>query len=143
MVIKQISVKYSKPIINIIVSLLEKANTYEFKSILQVFEGFGNFIYWMVSVNEDLTEIETILHGYLTKLMGMGSDLINFILQIYAIVLSVKPNVSEIYHTIYDSLIDVKNWDQHNFSLFGSYAFYISSYFKKHPEKIVKNKTQV
>lgn len=142
-IIKQNVVKYSQIFINIIISLLEKTETYEFKTIFQVFEAFGNFIYWMADRNEDLTGIENILQTYLTKLMGIGSDLINFILQIYSIVLSVKTNVPEIYHSIYNSLIDVANWDEKNVTLFGSYAFYITSYFRKSPQKIVDNRTGI
>ena len=50
-VFKQQIIPYSKYIINIISSLLSKTDTYEFKTILPIFEAFGNFLYWMVFQN--------------------------------------------------------------------------------------------
>ena len=69
--------------------------------------------------------------------MGMGSDLVNFILQLYSIILLLKPSLSDTYHSIYQSLMKVENWSDNNSTLFNSYVFYITSYLKKFPEKIL------
>ena len=132
-VIKQLSVKYSEVIINIIQSLLNKAEVYEFKTLLNVCEGFGLFVFWMVDRNEDVTNIESLLNAFLNKYISSQSDIVNFILQIYAIILTLKNNLAPIYQSIYDSVTDIKNWDSNNFTLFSAYAFYTACYMKKYP----------
>ena len=110
LIFKQNILHYQQHMLMILSSLLTKTDHYEFKTISHVFEAFGYFLFWVVSQGGNIDEVEKLLNSYMDKLMASNSDLINFLLQLYSIVVLEKTLLTERYHSIYKSLISPSNW---------------------------------
>ena len=67
------------------------------------------------------------------------SDLLGFVLQIYALIVQSSPPtlLKEAYSIIYSSILDLKNWVSDNIPIFPAYALYLQTFIAKFPQKII------
>ena len=68
------------------------------------------------------------------------SDLLGFVLQIYALIVQSSPTnlVKETYSIIYASILDIKNWITDNVAIFPAYCLYLETFVKKFPQKVIE-----
>jgi len=68
------------------------------------------------------------------------SDLLGFVLQIYAQIVQSSPAnlLKETYTIIYSSILDLKNWVNDNSSIFPAYALYLQTFLGKFPQKAIE-----
>lgn len=123
--------------------MLKRTHSYDFKCVVFLFEAFSTLVYSMLIQNVDIKAVEAIIDTYFSKLLSQGSDLLNFIFQVYSLIVQLKGNLSETYTNLYQSVLSSENWAITNNSLFSAYIQYLISYLKKHPTLIVSNKPQI
>jgi hypothetical protein len=136
-------VAYSEHFMAIIQCMLAKTDSYDFKSVLFVFEALGTLVYYTLESKLDIKPLEKVLDDYFKKILGQGSDLLNFVFQIYALIVQMRPTLPQNYTVMYQSILSANNWAQSNTSLLSSYVQYILAYLTKSPANVMSDKTAI
>lgn len=137
-------VNYYEHFMAVIKLMLTKTDTYDFKSVAFVFEALGVLTFYLLQGKHDLQQLEAMLDAYLKKLMVQGSDLLNFVFQLDALIVKLRqtpapPN----YAVMYQSMLGANNWTATNLSIFGAYVQYILAYLAANPSLILSDKTKI
>jgi hypothetical protein len=108
---------------------------YEFERAFEVFDGLGILLRHVLPSRADLLPaFEKALLPVFGKLLEKNSDLVNFIFQIYAIVVERVPAPPETAQSLLASILIESNWQESNSSLFLSYIAFLKSYSRKVPD---------
>lgn len=83
-------VKYVEHFMAVITSMLKKTESYDFKSVLFVFEAWSMLVYNMLAQGVDIKGVEATLEAYFNKILRQGSDLLNFAFQIFSLIVQMK-----------------------------------------------------
>jgi hypothetical protein len=135
-------VGYTEHFMAIIKAMLGKTDSYDFKSVVFVFEALGVLTFYTVETKVDVRPIETVLDAYFKKVMQQGSDLLNFVFQLYGLILR-RGSPSTNYLTMYQSMLGSNNWIATNSSIFSAYIQYIVSFLTVNPSSILSDKTKI
>jgi hypothetical protein len=81
--------------------MLSKTDTYDFKSVLFVFEALSTLVYYTLESKIDMKPLEVKLDVYFNKILAQGSDLLSFMFQIYALIVQMRPTLPENYTNLY------------------------------------------
>lgn len=115
---------------------------YTFQNSFLIFESLGNLVFYSCNSNPNSIEmIENYIVPHLNNVFNKNlSDLLSFVLQIYALIVQSSPTnlLKETYSMIYSSILDTKNWIADNSSIFPAYCLYLESYLKKFPQKTLE-----
>jgi hypothetical protein len=117
--------------------MLSKTDTYDFKSVLFVFEALSTLVYYTLESKIDMKPLEVKLDVYFNKILAQGSDLLSFMFQIYALIVQMRPTLPENYTNLYKSILSANNWMQANICLLSSYVQYILAYLTRFPTNVV------
>lgn len=86
--------------------MLKKSAVYDFTKIQYLFETIGYLAFWLVRGNsQHKGTLEKEVMDFFMQALKNKSDLLNFCLQIFAIILHLEPNTNPQYKSIYDSLL--------------------------------------
>lgn len=85
-----------------------------------------------------------MLDIYFKKVLNQGSDLLNFVFQLYSLIVqrSTEP-LSQNYGVMYQSILGANNWVQTNSSLFSAYVQYLVACLANQPSRILSDKTTI
>lgn len=115
---------------------------YTFQNSFLIFEALGNLVFYSCNSNPNSIEmIENYIVPHLNNVFNKNlSDLLSFVLQIYALIVQSSPTnlLKETYSMIYGSILDTKNWISDNSPIFPAYCLYLESYLKKFPQKTLE-----
>lgn len=73
--------------------MLKKTERYEYKNVVPIFETLGMLIFYTLKSKQDSKPIEQIIDMYFDKIRQQESDLLNFIFQLYGLIVKMKDNV--------------------------------------------------
>ncbi|EAR95791.1 CAS/CSE protein, carboxy-terminal protein (macronuclear) [Tetrahymena thermophila SB210] len=119
---------------------------YDFQRVSILFECVSNLMNLSSTQNsQGYIQLEKTVSPYFDKIISQFiSDLINYVLQTYSIIIRNTNNIDKNnFKIIFESLINPTNWTQDNVSIFPSFIIYIQSYIYRIPSIIVTYKTQL
>ena len=128
---------YIDPILDIFSKLLKTTDSgYSYQIIQYIFECLS-FVIESIKADQNAQKklIDTLLQ-LLNKLMNKGSnDLTSFLLQIYALLIkNFESMENSVKMTIFESLLNEKNYQQELVSLFPSYSLFFQEFINKNPQ---------
>lgn len=123
--------------------MLKKTERYEYKNVVPIFETLGLLIYYTLEAKQDTKPIEQIIDMYFDKIRQQESDLLNFIFQLYALIVKMKDSAPETYVQLCRSIMKESNWAVTNRSLFNAYIQFIVCYMTKYPQGLIAQKVEI
>jgi len=121
--------------------MIEKlTKSYNFTTIFSVFDNLANFITYTKDNNDTMQAVHQAVFPQLDKIISANhADMLSYAFQIYALGIHFYNLPTENINLIFNSLMNLKNWEKDNLAMFPAYLMFIEEIIVKQPDLLWNN----